>query len=231
MARRTQRAPRAQDQGDFAGPDADKENLERIAKAAAAENENAVPGHNSGDPSPDAITRSYNAIKAAKLEILAAGRIMQKVRAELSAAEKTAKTDMGSKGWVISVKKSVQMDMDAEKGGLGEIVTEHRQIGLILRTMNVPIGTQYGLFAEPVLPETSAESTNGVSTQATENEAELRGEQDYKQGLKITDNYYQPGTPEYVSWGTGWVRAQKANVAGLGGADGDGGKSPGDATH
>jgi len=223
MARRKNQ--RATNHADFAGPDADRDNIERLAKAA--QEANAKTGHNSGDPSPEAITRSYNAIKVAKLEILAAGRIMQKARSELSAAEKTVKTDLGSKGWVTSIKKAVQLDLDAAKGGMGEIVTEHRQIGLALRTLEVPLGTQFGLFsvAEIETPPTA----NGAAPEVSENEAELRGEQDYRAGLKITDNYYMPGTPQHVAWGTGWRNAQKANVAGVGGVAGDGGRSPGDA--
>lgn len=210
MSKRTTKTNRTANHGDFAGPDADKENLDRLAAAKAEAEAGAGPGHNSGDPSPDAITRSYNAIKAAKLEIIVAGRTMQKARAELSAAEKTAKADLGSKGWVSSVKKSVEMDMAAEKGGQGELVTEHRQIGVILRTLNVPLGTQFGLFAEPPVVAAPA----GEAAVVSEVDAYLQGEHAYKNEEPLINNPFQPGTPQHVQWGTGWADAQTANVNG-----------------
>ena len=106
-------AQRAQTQSDFANHDAEMENIERISAARAAENKSAGIGHNS-NPAPESVQRSYNAIMAATLEIEAAGRIMQKARSELSAAEKTAKKDLGSKSWVDSVKKAVAKVREAD---------------------------------------------------------------------------------------------------------------------
>lgn len=206
---------------DFAGPDANKENIERIAAARAAENAKAGIGHNS-NPSPEAIERSYNAIMAATLEIEAAGRIMQKARAELSAAEKTAKKDLGSKSWVDSVKKSVARVREAEKGGAGGLVTEHRQIGFILKTMNVPLYTQFKLFDLPEEAETTTEGAK-VTTTAT---AYLQGEQAYKNEEPVDSNPFTPGTEQFVAWANGYADRRQASLEGVG-LSNDGGTSNG----
>ena len=212
------------DHADFAGPDHDKANMDKLTEQKAAENAANGMGHNSGDPPDEVIQRNANAIEVALIEIETAMRVVQKARADLGAALKTAKTDMGSKEWATEVMESVKLKRAAAKGGAGSIVSSHRMKGRILRLLDTPLGTQFGLFDMPAATATSADG----KPEASENEAELRGEQDYKAGLKITDNNYMPGTPQFAAWAAGWVRAQKANVAGIGGADNDGGQSPGD---
>lgn len=214
-------AQRAQTQSDFANPDADKENIERIAAARAAENKSAGVGHNS-DPSPEAIKRSFNAIEAALVEIDAAGRIMQKARAELQAAEKTAKTDLGSKSWVQSVKDSVKLKRMADKGGQGSIVTEHRQMGVVLKTMNVPLYTQFKLFEMPEESETTTEGAK-IATPAT---AYLRGEHAYKEEAPADSNPFTPGSEQFVSWANGYADRRQAALEGVG-LGNDGGTSNG----
>ena len=220
MARKPQHRP--ENHAEFKGPNADLENLEKLTAAAAEAN--AKAGHNSGEPLDDVIQRNAYAIEVALIDIDAAMRTVQKARADLGAARKTAKTDMGSKEWVDSVVAAVKLKRQAAKGGMGAIVSEHRQMGRILRLLDCPLGTQFGLFDVPAETVTGADG----KPEATENEAELRGERDYKSGLKITDNNYMPGSAQFAAWAAGWVRAQKANVAGIGGADNDGGQSPGD---
>lgn len=221
MAKNKNRAPLAETQSDFAGADHDKENIERIATARAAENKAAGVGHNS-NPSTEAVQRSYNAIMAATLEIEAAGRIMQKARQELSAAEKTAKTDLGAKSWVDSVKKAVAKVREAEKGGAGPQVTEHRQIGFVLKTMNVPLFHQFKLFDLPEETETAGEGVKVVTT-AT---AYLQGEQAYKAEAPADSNPFTPGTEQFVAWSNGFADRRQAALEGVG-LGNDGGTSNG----
>ena len=147
MAKRKNR--RAENLGDFAGPDHDKEQIDKLAKSAAAEN--AKIGHNGSEPPDEVVMRNAAAIEVAISEIDAALRIVQKARADFAVARKTAKTDLGSKAWVDSVVAAVKLKRSAEKGGMGEIVTEHRQMGRILRLMNCPLGTQFSGDADEVL--------------------------------------------------------------------------------
>ena len=214
-------AQRAQTQSDFANHDADKENIERIAAARAAENKSAGIGHNS-DPAPEAIERSFNAIMAATLEIEAAGRIMQKARSELSAAEKTAKKDLGAKSWVDSVKKSVAKVREKEKSGAGPQVTEHRQIGYVLKVMKEPLYHQFGLFD---LPEETAPAADGikVTTPAT---AYLQGEQAYRDEAPADSNPFTPGSEQFTSWANGYADRRQASLEGVG-LGNDGGTSNG----
>lgn len=222
MARGGRRGARAQDHDDFKGPDADRENLEKIAAAAAAENAKVGVGHNSG-PSDESITRTANAIEAALIEIDNAGRIMQKARGELAAAQKTGKTDLGSKAWVEAVKAAVKLKRQAAKGGTGEIVQEHRQIGRILRLLDTPLGTQFNLFAvpeeEPAAP--------GEAKPVSEADAYLQGEHAYKNSEPRDNNPFGAGEANHVQWDRGWNDAFDANVKGTGGSPDDGGESPG----
>ena len=214
-------AQRAQTQSDFANHDADKENIERIAAARAAENKAAGIGHNS-EPSKEAMERSYNAIMAATLEIEAAGRIMQKARQELSAAEKTAKKDLGSKSWVDSVKKTIAKVRAAEKGGAGPQVTEHRQIGYVMKIMNVPLYHQFSMFA---LPDEPAPDESGVKVVSTAG-AYLQGEAAYKNDEKPENNPFPANSDQYHSWMDGYTDRRQAALDGLG-LGNDGGTSNG----
>lgn len=203
MARKPRKPRTAPNLEQFAGPDADTETIERLSAAAAAAN--GKPGHNSGEPPDEVVNRNFDAIEVALAEIDAAGRIMQKARAELKAARSTAKTDCGSKAWVESIVAAVKLKRQAEKGGTGELVTEHRQIGRILRLKGVPLGTQYNLFA---VPETDKD---GAKVDAT-----AEGEHAGREGVPREDNKYTPGSPDWFAWNNGWQAGQDAIAATLG---------------
>ena len=192
--------------GDFAGGDADKETIEKLAEAAKKNNEKA--GHNS-EPPDEIIDRNFNSIELAMIEIDNASRIMQKARAGLKAALDTAKTDCGSKAWALSIQASVKLKRQGEKGGNGEIATEHRQIGRILRLKGVPLGTQFNLFA---VPETDA---NGAKVDAT-----ALGEQAGREGVKREDNPFAAGGEDWFAWNNGWQVGQDTIAATLGRGNG-----------
>lgn len=214
-------ARRAQTQSDFANHDADKENIERIAAARAAENKSAGIGHNSGEPSDEVIQRNYNALLAAKVEIDAAARIMQKARAEYGAARKTAKTDLGSKSWVDDIVEAIDTARAAEKGGAGELVTTHRRIGRVFKVMNVPLYHQFKLFDLP--EETEAAGDIKIATPAT---AYLQGEQAYRDEAPADSNPFTPGSEQFVSWANGYADRRQASLEGIG-LGNDGGTSNG----
>lgn len=187
---------RTADHADFAGPDADKANLERLAAAAAEAN--AKPGHNSGDPPDEVIQRNANAIEVALIEIDTAMRVVQKARADLGAARKTAKTDMGSKEWVDSVVAAVKLKRQAAKGGSSAIVNEHRQMGRILRLLDTPLGVQFGLFD---MPDAAAVAADPVKSEA---EATMAGEKAGRAGEPVDNCPHQPGTALAFGWRNGW---------------------------
>lgn len=194
--------------GDFAGGDADQETIAKLAEAAKKNNEKA--GHNS-EPPDEVVSRNFDAIELALIEIDNASRIMQKARAGLKAALDTAKTDCGSKAWALSIQASVKLKRQGEKGGNGELVTEHRQIGRILRLKGVPLGVQFKLFA--FADEPAGEDGAPVAAM----DAELQGQHAYSNNEPLTNNPFQPGTQEHVDWGMGWNNAQTAKVRGMGG--------------
>ena len=122
---------RAENLAAFAGGDHDQETVAKLEEAAREAN--AKAGHNSGEPPDEVIKRNAIAIELGLREILAAQKIVQQARADFKVTRNTAKTDTGSKGWVNSLVAALKMKIAAEKGGSGEMVTEHRQIGRILR--------------------------------------------------------------------------------------------------
>jgi hypothetical protein len=194
---------------DFAGGDADKETIEKLAEAA--KKQNAKGGDNS-EPKDEVIDRNFDAIELALIEIDNASRIMQKARAGLKAALDTAKTDCGSKAWALSIQASVKLKRQGEKGGNGELVTEHRQIGRILRLKGVPLGVQFKLFAF------EGEPADGAPVAAMD--AELQGQQAYTEGAKLTDNpfHHADDAERYNDWHHGWTQAQNAKAREMGGS-------------
>lgn len=200
---------RAESLSDFAGPDHDKEQIEKLAKAAADANGKA--GHNSGEPPDEVVQRNAVAIEVALSEVDAALRIVQAARANLGVARKTAKTDLGSKAWVDSVVAAVKLKRQSEKGGTGEIVTEHRQMGRVLRLMNCPLGTQFNLFgvaAETEIPE-SLGGKNGM-------DAELQGQHAWRNSEPESNNPFQAGSENHVMWQQGFRNAMAAHAGTMG---------------
>jgi hypothetical protein len=203
MPRKPKKNRLAENIGDFAGPDADRENIEKLAKAAA--DNNAKIGHNGGDPPDEVIKRNADAIEVALVEIDAALRIVQTARAGLAVARKNAKTDFGSKSWVDSVEAAVKLKRAAEKGGSGEIVTEHRQMGRILRLLDTPLGHQFGLF------DVGADKDDPVVAKPAM-DAELQGQHAWANNEPISNNPFTPGSEEFVAWETGHNNAMAAHA-------------------
>lgn len=197
--RRNQRGARAAaNLGDHAGPDADRANIERLAEAAKAAN--AKGGHNS-EPSADALRSSANEIEVALVEIDGAAKIMGSARAKLATARKVSKSLLGSKTWVDSVEAAVKLKRASDKGGMGGIVTEHRQIGMVMRAIDCPLYTQFNLFA---VAEGTAEAETPKDEKTLEAEATLAGEHAGLNGEPKENCPHQPGTPQAFGWRNGW---------------------------
>lgn len=203
--RRTQSAPRGTNQGDFAGPDAEKEAIEKLANAA--QEANAKAGHNSGEPPGETVRSMALLIEADLVEIDAALKIVQKARADFGATRKRAKNDLGSKTWVDAIVAAVKLKRQSDKGGTGSIVTEHRQIGRVLRLMDCPLGTQWSLFAVPEEKAAEDAPANGVPRLA---EAELAGQHAASNGEPRSNNPWQPGSQNHVDWDAGHANAEAA---------------------
>jgi hypothetical protein len=201
MARRKTQA--AGNLAEFKDKDHDEQVLEKLSAARAAEGPKA--GHNSGDPPDEALRRNMDALELAQIEINNAQKLVQKARAEFGVAKKNAKTELGSKSWVDACVATVKIEMEANKGGMGEIITEHRQIGRLLRLRNHPLGHQFNLFAVP------AEDSDGAKIDAT-----AQGEQAGREGVPRDDNKYSPGSADWFAWNNGWQVGQDSIAATLG---------------
>lgn len=204
---RGRKGKQAENLSKFAGPDGDKETIEKLAEAAKKVNEKG--GHNS-DPPDEVLDRNFNAIELAWTEIDAAGRIMQKARSALSAALKTAKADCGSKAWAASIEKAVKEKRKADKGGAAEMASEHRQIGRILRLKGVPLGTQFKLYA---FDDADAAAAGGIVAAM---DAELQGQAAYRNSEPPENNPFQQGTQEHQDWSVGYHNAEAATAHSMG---------------
>lgn len=198
MARRKSNR-RAENHADFAGPDAEREAIERLAKSAAAANEKA--GKNTGEISDEAAGRHILLIEAAETE-------WQEARdkaAELQGVYRNR----------LKVAKSDGMDIDALKLAFkikrrqtGEVISEQRGIARYLQLMGCPLGHQWSLFEEP--------DADGAKLDAT-----ARGEQAGREGADRDSNPYNPGTPDWFAFNNGWQAGQDTIAATLGRGNGE----------
>lgn len=179
---------RATNHSDFAGPDADREAIEKLSSAAAKENKKA--GKNAGPISDEALARHIDLIQAAELEFDEARDAAAVKSGILRNRYKVAKND----GADI---EALKLALKLAKRTTGEVVTEHRNVGRIIRLMNLPIGHQFNLF--PV-DDVAAEPKDEKSIEA---EATLAGEHAGLNGEPKSNNPHQGGTPQWFGWNNG----------------------------
>lgn len=190
MAKRTNR--RAEHHADFAGVDAEKEAIEKLAANAAKANAKT----NTGEISDEAAARHILLIEAAETE-------WQEARdkaAELQGVYRNR----------LKVAKGDGMDVDAlklafkiKRRQMGEVVSEQRSVGRYLKLMGSPLGTQWSLFDQP--------DEDGAKLDAT-----ARGEQAGREGADRDSNPYTPGTPDWFAYNNGWQTGQDAIASTLG---------------
>ncbi len=199
MARRNG-GRRAQHQSDFAGPDANKEAIEKLAASAAAKNK---AGKNSGEVADETVGMHINLIKAAELE-------WRELRDKASAAQGVLRNRY-------KVAKQDGVDVDSLKLAFrinerssGEVISEQRNVGRYLKIMGSPLGTQWNLF----------EDTQDEGVQKLD--AKAAGEQGGREGVDRDSNPYQPGTELWFEWNNGWQVGQDAIASTLGRGNGAG---------
>ncbi len=138
---------RTADQADFAGPDADREAIERLARAAQLANEGRQGGQNGGQHGggvPDEVLqRNTRLIEAAQAELDEVMGEAAKLRGVLGNRKKVAKSDGCD---VDAIVQALRLKKQAGNGGSEPIVTRHRMVGRILGLLGHPLGTQFNLF-------------------------------------------------------------------------------------
>lgn len=206
MAERA-RAPKSKKNGagnPFGDALAEQEQIEQLANARAK------AGHNSKEPPDETIQTCASHIEAALIEIDEAAKVMASARGKLSAARKLTKKDCGSKAWADSIEAAIKLKRTASRGGTGEIITEHRQIGRALRLLDCPLGTQFNLFAVAEEKEQAGEGARPGM------DAELQGQHAWANNEPISNNPFQPGTEDFVAWETGHNNAMAAHARKMG---------------
>jgi hypothetical protein len=187
---------------------ADQEEIAKLAdaKGKAGKAAKAKPGHNQ-EPPAETIRNNAEHIEAALLAIEDAAKVMQSARGLLSAAKKVAKKDCGSKAWANAIEAAVKLKRAAAKGSTGEIITEHRQMGAVLRAIESPLAVKYNLFsvAGIDLPE-----DDGKDESKPNLDAELQGQHSFRNGEPASNNPFQQGTEDFVDWERGWTNAEQA---------------------
>lgn len=194
---RGKRGKRAENHSDFAGPDANQEAIETLSRAAAKKNK----GSNQGPVSDEAMLRHIELIQAAELEYDEARDVTAQRSGVLRNRYKVAKND----GVDI---EALKLALKLAKRTSGEVVTEHRNVGRIIRLMNLPIGHQFDLFK--VAGDDEAEEAGKPSAM----DAELQGQHAYSNSEPLTNNPFHPAqdTERYNDWRSGWINAQNANA-------------------
>lgn len=195
MARKSKRAPRPENASDFMGPDANKEAIETLSKAAAKENAKAKK--NTGEVTDETVGMHVNLIKAAEENWREARDRAAELQGVLRNRFKVAKND--------------GVDIDALKLALriaerssGEVVAEQRSVGRYLRIMGVELGHQWAFqFDEP------GEGRPKV-------DANLQGQHAGKNGEPAENNPFTPGTEDFTAWAEGWTTGQAMLAGGIG---------------
>lgn len=180
---------------DFAGPDAEREAIEKLAKAA--QEANAKGGHNSG-PSDETYLTNVRLIQADQIALDELVAAANEQRGVLRNRYKVAKKD----GCDV---EAIRLVLKLGKRTSGEVVTEHRNVGRILRLLDHPLGTQYNLFVVGGEDEAPA----------TAMDAELQGQHAGRNGESADNNPFPPGSAEHVEWRQGWGNGQAMLVGGM----------------
>jgi hypothetical protein len=201
--------------GEFAGPDAEKEAIEKIAQAKVAAETEAEQDKKKGDNGgpildKDAWRRAANESIAEDLEIERLQEQIAECRGRLSSIRKVAKSC--GVDWDV-VKDYRKLQRRIRNGEMGAIVTEHRRLGELMQILDCPLYTQFDLFKLPVEAAPRSGEKPGM-------DAELQGQAAWRNSEPRSNNPFQQGTEEFVAWDTGYGNAQAAAVKGMGPTNG-----------
>ncbi len=218
MARRkTKSAPALTGAEEFAGPDAERDAIEKIAAAKAAATEAEQDAGDNGGPlmDEDAWRRAANELCAEQIEIDALMDKVAEVRGRISSIKKVA--EKCGVDWDV-IKLYAKYQKRIRIGEMGAVVTEHRRLGQLMELMDCPLFTQFELFKLP------ADQLAEGGAKAPEMEAELLGQHSYSQGALLTDNPFHAATDvqRHNEWRHGWTQAQNANARSMAPDSGEG---------
>lgn len=213
MARKPRRKSNHTLQGaeEFAGPDTEKEAIEKIAaaKAAAATEaeQDKKKGDNGGPPLDEAAwRRACNEYVAEMLEMEKLEEQKSEVAGRISSVRKVAKK-LGV-DWDV-VKRYYADHKRVRKGTMGEMVTEERRYRWLLKVMGSPLGTEFTLWDFADEAGDKPDARPGM-------DAELQGQHAYSNNEPLTNNPFTQGTEEYFDWAKGWRNKQDATARGMG---------------
>lgn len=192
---------------EFAGPDAEKEAIEKIAAARAAatkEEEADKKAGDNGGPIMDQNEwrRACVEYSAEMLDMEDLAERKAEIAGRISSIRKVSKK-LGV-DWDL-VKRYYEDHKRIRKGAMGAMVTEERRYRQLLKLMDSPLGTQFTLW------EIEAEQPEGEAAKPGM-DAELQGQHAYSNNEPRENNPFQPGTQDYVDWGSGWNAAQTATA-------------------
>ena len=202
---------------EFAGDDAEKEAIEKIAAARAAatkEEEADKKNGDNGGPILDeaAWARAVNEYTAEMLAIEELERQKAEVAGRISSIRKVAKKCKVE--WDL-VKRYYDDHKVIRKGGMGAMVTDERRYRLLLKLMGSPLGTQFSLW--DVEAETPAEGAPAKPNM----EPELQGQHAFSNSEDRENNPFQQGTEDFVAWDTGFMNAMNATARSMGPGTGE----------
>lgn len=209
MARKSKGSKALLGAEEFAGPDTEKDAIEKIAAAKAAAATEAEEDKKKGDNGGpimdrDAWRRAANECVAEDLELERLAEEIAEVRGRLSSIRKVAKSCGVDWDVIVDYRKKAKR---IRKGEMGAMVTEHRRLGELMAIMDCPLYTQFNLFK---LPDEVGEAAQGVSAM----DAELQGQHAYANNEPLTNNPFDPVTKTELhnDWAHGWKQAQNANA-------------------
>lgn len=193
---------------EFAGPDTEKEAIEKIAAAkAAAETERAQDDNGGPMLDEEAWKRASRELIAEQIELDRLGEKVAEVRGRISSIKKVA--EKCGVDWDV-VKVFAKFDKRIRIGEMGAVVTEQRRLAQLMRVMDCPLHTQWGLFDEGPQDEPA----NGIA------EPELAGQHAFSNNEPASNNPHQVGTLAHQEWSLGWSNAEAATARSMGPGDG-----------
>ena len=187
---------------EFIGENPTKEALEKIAAAKAESDKAAAKGDNGGPKVIDeeAWKSASQRTLAEHIEIDKLNEQIAECRGRISSIKKTARAQ--GVPWH-AVQSYVKDQRRIMKGQMGEIVTEERDRGTMHRLNNSPIGTQFGLWDQPVETPQPGEKPRAL-------DPELQGQHAARNLEPIDSNPFTPGSQEFVDWDRGFRNADGA---------------------
>lgn len=189
------------------------EGLEEVSKLAnsAASGKTKGIGHNSGGITDDDLKRMIDESAAAKSDVDAAQKILDKAKGVYRASLKVVKDRAGAAMKDAVVNYLVEKKQ-RENSGDGVVITDQRNKARILRVMSDPLYTQWKLFDDE--PDTAGTKAERKSPPGMD--AELQGQHAFHNSEPISNNPFTPGTDNFVQWEAGWKNAERAAVAKMG---------------